>query len=64
MEEKLERRRGPSTYSISFMGIIAVAGLAASGVAAYNAVEREIAELKRAVEQPVKENYSCELVKK
>ena len=46
-EEKTERRRGPSTYAISFTGIIAVAGLAASGVATYNAVQNDIASLKR-----------------
>lgn len=46
-EEKVERRRGPSTYAISFSGIIAVATLAASGVATYNAVQNDIASLKR-----------------
>jgi hypothetical protein len=46
--EKEERRRGPSTYSISFMGIIAVAGLVASGVATYNSVQNDIASLKKA----------------
>jgi len=44
-EEK--RRRGPSTYTLSFGGIIAIAGLAASGVATYNAVQNDIATLKR-----------------
>src|SRR6185312_17138482 len=45
--ERPERRRGPSTYTLSFGGIIAVAGLAASGVATYNAVQNDIASLKR-----------------
>lgn len=43
----LERRRGPSTYTLSFAGIIAVAGLLAMGVATYNAVQNDIASLKR-----------------
>lgn len=42
-----ERRRGPSTYTLSFSGIIAVAGLAASGVATYNTLQNDIASLKR-----------------
>jgi hypothetical protein len=47
-EEKEEkRRRGPSNYTLSFGGIIAVAGLLASGVATYNAVQNDIATLKR-----------------
>ena len=46
-EPRAERRRGPSTYTLSFGGIIAVAGLAASGVATYNAVQNDIASLKR-----------------
>lgn len=47
-EEKEEkRRRGPSTSTLSFGGIIAVAGLLASGVATYNAVQNDIATLKR-----------------
>ena len=46
-EEKPERRRGPSTYTLSFGGIIAVAGLAASGVATYNSVQNDIASLKK-----------------
>src|SRR6187455_2330599 len=46
-EQRSERRRGPSTYTLSFGGIIAVAGLAASGVATYNAVQNDIASLKR-----------------
>lgn len=45
--ERTERRRGPSTYTLSFSGIIAIAGLAASGVATYNAVQNDIASLKR-----------------
>lgn len=44
---KVERRRGPSTYTLSFGGIIAVAGLVASGVATYNTVQNDIATLKR-----------------
>jgi hypothetical protein len=46
-EQRTERRRGPSTYTLSFGGIIAIAGLAASGVATYNAVQNDIASLKR-----------------
>ena len=42
-----ERRRGPSTYTLSFGGIIAVLGLAASGIATYNALQNDIATLKR-----------------
>ena len=45
--QRVERRRGPSTYTLSFGGIIAVAGLLASGVATYNAVQNDIASLKR-----------------
>jgi hypothetical protein len=44
---RLERRRGPSTSTLSFSGIIAIAGLVASGVATYNAVQNDIASLKR-----------------
>jgi hypothetical protein len=44
---RIERRRGPSTYTLSFSGIIAVAGLVASGVATYNALQNDIATLKR-----------------
>ena len=44
---RIERRRGPSTYTLSFSGIIAVAGLAASGVATYSALQNDIASLKR-----------------
>lgn len=44
---RTERRRGPSTYTLSFSGIIAVAGLAASGVATYNTLQNDIASLKR-----------------
>lgn len=47
MEEKKERRKGPSNYAISFGGIVAVVGLAASGVATYNALQNDIATLKR-----------------
>lgn len=39
--------KGPSTYTLSFGGIIAVAALLASGVATYNAVQNDIASLKR-----------------
>lgn len=46
-EGKEEKRRGPSTHALSFSGIIAVAGLLASGVATYNAVQNDIASLKR-----------------
>lgn len=46
-EEGERRRRGPSNYTLSFGGIIAIAGLLASGVATYNAVQNDIASLKR-----------------
>jgi hypothetical protein len=46
-EPRKERRRGPSTSTLSFSGIIAIAGLLASGVATYNAVQNDIASLKR-----------------
>ncbi len=46
-DQKKDRRRGPSTYTLSFSGIIAVAGLLASGVATYNDVQNDIASLKR-----------------
>src|SRR5687768_1798564 len=46
-DQKKERRRGPSTYALSFSGIIAIAGLLASGVATYNDVQNDIASLKR-----------------
>ncbi|SHL42935.1 hypothetical protein SAMN05216428_102379 [Nitrosospira sp. Nsp11] len=46
-EKEERRRRGPSNYTLSFGGIIAVAGLLASGVATYNAVQNDIAALKR-----------------
>lgn len=45
--EKIERRRGPSTYTLSLGGVIAIAGLAASGVATYNSVQNDIVSLKR-----------------
>ena len=44
---RLERRRGPSTYTLQSSGIIAIAGLLASGVATYNALQNDIASLKR-----------------
>lgn len=46
-DPRIERRRGPSTSTLSFSGIIAVAGLLTSGVATYNAVQNDIASLKR-----------------
>ena len=46
-DPKTERRRGPSTSTLSFSGLIAIAGLLASGVATYNAVQNDIASLKR-----------------
>ncbi|HEY6044931.1 MAG TPA: hypothetical protein VIU43_08515 [Nitrosospira sp.] len=46
-EQQRQERRGPSAWTISFSGIIAVAGLVASGVATYNAVQNDIATLKR-----------------
>ncbi|PTR17514.1 hypothetical protein C8R31_101678 [Nitrosospira sp. Nsp2] len=46
-EERREPRKGPTTYTLSFAGIIAVAGLAASGVATYNSIQNDIASLKR-----------------
>ncbi len=45
-DDKTERRRGPSTSTLSFGGIIAIVSLLASGVATYNAVQSDIAHLK------------------
>lgn len=45
-KNKIERRRGPSTYTLSLGGIIAVASLAASGVATYNTLQNDIVNLK------------------
>ena len=46
-EQPEERRKGPSNYTLTFGGIIAVAGLAASGVATYTSLQNDIATLKR-----------------
>jgi hypothetical protein len=48
-DEKVEEkpRRGPSNLTISWSGIIAVAGLLASGVATYNTVQNDISSIKR-----------------
>jgi len=44
---EIERRRGPSTYTLSFAGIIAVAGILAIDMATYNSVQNDILSLKR-----------------
>ena len=66
-----ERRRGPSTATLSFGGIIAIASLLAAGVATYNSVKVEIKLLKQEVAHQrelmgadQEEKYSCELVRK
>lgn len=46
--DNLERRRGPSTSTLAFGGIIAIASLLAAGVSTYNSVQNDIASLKRA----------------
>ncbi len=46
-ERRKEPRKGPSNMTISVGGIIGILGLAASGVATYNAVQNDIASLKR-----------------
>jgi hypothetical protein len=48
-EEKGEepRRKGPSTLTLSWSGIIALAGLIGSGFATYSAVQNDLASLKR-----------------
>lgn len=46
-EKEKPKRQGPSTSTLSFGGIIAIASLLASGVATYNAVQNDIATLKR-----------------
>ena len=46
-EEGKHPQKGPSTYTLSFSGIIAVAALVASGVATYNSLQNDIASLKR-----------------
>jgi hypothetical protein len=45
--EEKQPTKGPSTYTLSFSGIIAVAALVASGVATYNSLQNDIASLKR-----------------
>jgi cell division protein FtsB len=47
--EEKPRRKEPSPYQITFAGVISVAGLLASGVATYNALQNDIATLKRDV---------------
>ena len=42
-----EPPKGPTTYTLTFGGIVAVAALLASGVATYNSVQNDIASLKR-----------------
>lgn len=60
-----ERRRpaGPSTVTISITGIIAIAGLIASGIATYNALQNDIATLKRDVmyQERTNERFSEEI---
>lgn len=62
-DRRIERRRGPSTYALSFSGIIAVAGLLASGVATYNDVQNDIASLKRGelYQEKINENLTEEI---
>jgi hypothetical protein len=45
--EEKQPTKGPTTYTLTFGGIIAVAALLASGVATYNSVQNDIASLKR-----------------
>lgn len=42
-----DHRRGPSTLTLTFSGIVSVAGLLASGITSYNSVQSDIAALKR-----------------
>lgn len=42
-----DRRKGLSVHSLTFGGVIAVAGLVASGIATYNSLQNDIATLKR-----------------
>lgn len=62
-DRRTERRRGPSTYALSFSGIIAVAGLLASGIATYNDVQNDIASLKRGelYQEKINENLTEEI---
>ena len=62
-DRRAERRRGPSTYALSFSGIIAVAGLLASGIATYNDVQNDIASLKRGelYQEKINENLTEEI---
>ena len=45
--EEKPRRKGPSNFTLSIGGILSVAGLLTSGVATYNAIQNDIATLKR-----------------
>ena len=46
-DDAIERRGGLSTYSLSVGGIVAILGIILSGVAAYNAIQIDISNLKR-----------------
>ena len=46
-EGQTERRKGPTTLTLTFSGIISVAGLIAAGSATYSAIQSDLASLKR-----------------
>lgn len=46
-DDEKPRRKGPSTFTLSVGGVISIAGLLTSGVATYNAIQNDIAILKR-----------------
>lgn len=46
-EEEKPRRKGASNYTLTFGGILSIAGLLTSGIATYNAIQNDIAALKR-----------------
>jgi hypothetical protein len=41
------QRKGASNFTLTLSGILSIAGLLASGIATYNAVQNDIASLKR-----------------
>lgn len=58
-----DRRKGPSNYTLTFGGIVAIAGLAASGVATYTSLQSDITSLKRgeAYQERTNERLSQEI---
>ena len=46
-DDEKEPSKGPTTYTLTFGGLIAAGALLASGVATYNSVQNDITSLKR-----------------